>query len=297
MWVSYKNGNYEVDIDLKTGTKIRHNDLDCLIPDRPESMDITISTYCENDCPMCYSGCSKNGKHADILSPSFIDNLEPYTELALNGNEPLHPDLVPFLHKCRELKLIPSLTVNQNTFMKNIELLKKLSDDKLIYGLGVSLNNPTDEFIEAVSKFPRAVVHVISGVVTMDKLQYMAHKGLKILILGYKDIRRGNEFYKRQSVQIEQLKSAFYEALPEIVEEEWFEVISFDNLAIEQLNPKRLMSDEEWARFYLGDDGSHSMYIDMVEKKFAKSSISNDRYDLEDDIKTMFDKVRNKEVM
>lgn len=295
MWAKYKNGNYFVDINLNDGTKIRYNDSDSFRPERPESMDVTISTYCEMGCEFCYAGCSKSGKHADIMSPSFIDNLKPYTELALNGNEPLHPDLIPFLHKCYELKLIPSLTVNQHTFMKNIGLLEKLSNDRLIYGLGVSLSNPTDEFIETVSKFPNAVIHVINGIITMDKLQYMAHKGLKILILGYKDMRRGSELYKRQNVQIEQLKSAFYEVLPRVIEEGWFDVISFDNLAIEQLNPKRLMSDEEWREFYLGDDGFATMYVDLVEKNFAKSSVSTERYNLEDNIKTMFDKVRSKE--
>lgn len=292
MWAEYKNGNYDVRINLETGTKIRCNDLDSLIPGHAESMDITISTYCENGCKMCYAGCSKEGKHADIMSPSFIDNLEPYTELALNGNEPLHPDLVSFLHKCHGLKLIPSLTVNQHTFMKNLELLEKLSNEKLIYGLGVSLDSPTDEFIEAVRKFPKSVIHVINGIITMDKLQYMAHKGLKILILGYKEIGRGNELYGAQKAQIEQLKSAFYDALPEVVEGEWFDVVSFDNLAIQQLNPKRLMKEDEYKRFFMGDDGSYTFFINMVEKKFAKSSLSTELFDLIDDPKEMFNKIR-----
>lgn len=41
----YKNGNYEVMI-FDDGTKIRYNNLDCLIPDFPESMDMKISNYC-----------------------------------------------------------------------------------------------------------------------------------------------------------------------------------------------------------------------------------------------------------
>lgn len=295
MWVTYKNGNYFVDINLNDGTKIRYNDSDSFRPERPESMDITISTYCEMGCEFCYAGCSKNGKHADIMSHSFIDNLEPYTELALNGNEPLHPDLVPFLYKCRELKLIPSLTVNQHTFMKNIGLLKKLSNDRLIYGVGVSLSNPTDEFIEAVSKFPNAVIHTVCGIVSMNNFRAMSGRGLKILLLGYKDSGRGIDYHNCHDTEIERNKIELYNALPNMIDNEWYNVISFDNLALEQLDVERLMSEDEWARFYLGDDGSHSMYIDMVEKKFAKSSISNELYNLEDDIKTMFDNVRSKE--
>ena len=40
--MKYRNGNYNVTI-LEDGTKIRHNKLDCFIPEKPESMDIKIT--------------------------------------------------------------------------------------------------------------------------------------------------------------------------------------------------------------------------------------------------------------
>lgn len=289
------NGNYVVEL-WSDGTKIRYNGLDFFEPHSVESMDLKITNCCDMGCAMCHENSTPDGKHGDILNVPFFDTLLPYTEIAVGGgNVLIHPDLVPFLEQLKERKLIANMTVNQHHFMKNIDFIIELVDKKLIYGIGVSLNDPTDGFIETIGKFPNSVVHIINGLITMDKLQYMAHKGLKILVLGYKDFRRGSELYKRQNVQIEQLKSAFYEALPKVVEEEWFEVISFDNLAIEQLNPKRLMSDEEWTEFFMGSDGDFTMYIDLVEEKFAKSSTSTDRYDLEDDIKTMFNKVRSRE--
>ena len=66
---------------------------------------------------------------------------------------------------------------------------------------------------------------------------------------------------------------------------EYFKVVSFDNLAIEQLEVQRLMSREEWDEFYMGDDGSMTYYIDMVEQKFARSSTANfnKRYDFQKD--------------
>ena len=136
------------------------------------------------------------------------------------------------------------------------------------------------------------MIHVINGLITMDKLQYMAHKGLKILILGYKEFRRGKALYERENVQINLLKSAFYDMLPVVVNECWFDCVSFDNLAIEQLDPKRVMSDEKWDEFYMGNDGQFTMYVDLVEKQFSKSSTSTKRYDLMNDVKDMFDIVR-----
>ena len=48
--------------------------------------------------------------------------------------------------------------------------------------------------------------------------------------------------------------------------------LSFDNLAIEQLNMKRFFTDAGWERFYLGDDFSFSMYIDAVRKEYSPTS-------------------------
>lgn len=292
--VTYKNGNYTVMLNLNDGSKMRFNDLDSLTPDHAESIDVTISKYCEMGCKFCYAGCSKNGKHADIVSPSFIDNLPPYTELALNGNEPLHPDLVPFLEKCKNLNLVPSITVNQTTFMKNIDLLKKLSDDRLIYGLGVSLTNVSDSFIKAVQKFPNAVIHVVNGIVNTGQLYVLSNKGLKILVLGYKEVGRGVDYYGYNALDVEAKKAALYSELKDIIDENRFDVVSFDNLALEQLEVKRLMSEDEYQRFFMGEDGNHSFYIDMVSKKFYKNSLMADGgHELLDDPKEMFDIIRN----
>ena len=69
-----------------------------------------------------------------------------------------------------------------------------------------------------------------------------------------------------------------------------FKVVSFDNLAIEQLEVKRLVKDDEWEEFYMGDDGNFTYYIDMVERKFAQSSTApfDKRHDLLDSVDEMF---------
>lgn len=292
-FVRYQNGNYTVTFDLATGTKVRENNLDFFRADFPESMDIKITNRCDMGCAMCHENSTKDGLHGDITSEGFIDKLHPYTELAIGGGNPLeHPDLVPFLEKCKKLKLIPSMTVNQFHFMKNKNFIKSLVEQRLIYGLGISLTHITDEFVEATKEFPNAVLHVINGIVHPVQLEELANKGFKILILGYKEFRRGEVMYQHQSVAIEALKKMLYDKLPQIIDDGWFEVVSFDNLAIKQLDAQRLMSNEDWDQFYMGDDGSATMYVDMVNREFAKSSTSTERYPLEDDIVKMFEKIR-----
>ncbi len=307
-WVRYQNGNYTVSIDLDTGTKIRENDLDFFEAEFPESMDLKITNKCHNGCAFCHENSTCDGKHGDIMSPSFIDKLHPYTEIAIGGGNPLeHPDLVPFLEKLKSLKMIPSMTIRQNDFMDNLELITELVDKKLIYGLGISLvSTKQDGFIEAVQKFPNAVIHVINGIVTLDELEMLAYHNLKILILGYKEVRRGKDlFYSDLATQswIMQLRKETYDMLPQIIGCHWFDVVSFDNLAIKQLNPQRLMSKEKWDEMYMGDDGidgemtSASMFIDMVERQFAKNSCSMDRYPLMDNITDMYNVLRGKNGM
>ena len=71
-----------------------------------------------------------------------------------------------------------------------------------------------------------------------------------------------------------------------------FDCISFDNLALSQLDVKSLISSEEYEKMYMGDDGEATMYIDLVNRQFAKSSTSVDRYPLEKDIITMFNTIK-----
>lgn len=299
--VHYKNGNYTVMLDLDNGTKIRYNDEDKLIPEFPESIDIKITNRCNGVygkvCEFCHEKSTPDGKHGDIMMTKFIDTLHPYTELAIGGGNVLtHPDFIPFLNKCKKLKLVPSITVHQRHFMDNFDILKQLCDEKLIYGLGVSYASihgfEFHDFVNKITQIPNAVLHVINGMITWANLMALSSRNLKILILGYKQFGRGIDYYNYHGLNIECLKTELYDWLPKIIEEEWFDVVSFDNLAIEQLDVKRLMSDDEWNKFYMGNDAQYTMYVDCVNKQFAKNSTSDERYDLMDNITDMFNMIR-----
>ena len=132
-------------------------------------------------------------------------------------------------------------------------------------------------------------MHIINGLINEETLNKLYNKNLKILILGYKQFRRGIDLYNKDFIEIETNKLMLYNNLKTLIEKS--KVVSFDNLAIEQLRVKRLMSEEEWNEFYMGDDGKFTMYIDLVNKQFAKCSISTQRYDLLDNINDMFEVV------
>jgi organic radical activating enzyme len=284
----YQNGNYNVSL-YQDGTKIRENELDYFYPVFPECMDVKITNYCDMGCPYCHENSTVQGLHGDILQAQFIDTLIPYTELAIGGGNPLsHPDILEFLNKLKNKNVIANITVNQKHFESEKKLIKKLIEDKLVYGLGISFTHTTDNFINLVKEYPNAVLHIINGVVRQEELEKLYGLNLKLLILGYKQFRRGNDYY---SEEVENNKNIMFNKLPEILTK--FKVVSFDNLAIKQLEVKRLLSEEKWKEFYMGDDGQYTMYIDLVKNEFARSSTSVDRFELKDNINDMFEVVRN----
>ncbi len=280
----YHNGNYTV-ILYSDGTKVKRTRAKEFIAMFPDSMDLKITDYCDMNCPMCHEKSSVNGKHGN-LNEEFLTTLKKGTELAIGGGNPLsHPDLVPFLIRMKEQGGICNLTVNEAHLLKYQALIEDLISQKLIYGLGVSIKAYNHYSVEFAKSYNNTVLHVINGIFTdYDKI---SNQGLKILILGYKRFGKGKDYYS-EAIEKEMQKTK--DLLPSLVDK--FDCISFDNLALEQLDVKSIIPNDEYEKIYMGDDGEATMYIDLVNRQFAKSSTSVDRYPLEKDIKTMFSKIR-----
>jgi len=286
-WVTYKNGNYDVSLNLENGTKIRENDLDSLVPYFPENIDIKITDYCDAGCLYCHENSTKIGAHGSI-NHEFLNTLQPYTELAIGGGNPLdHPELLEFLRNMKEKNIVCNLTVNQIHFEKRQDYIEKIMSDGLVYGLGVSMIKPTPNLISLVKKYKNSIIHTINGVTTIEQYRELSDNNLKILVLGYKYLRRGVEFY---SPKVEKNKEELRIGLKNLLN--GFEIISFDNLALEQLKVKTLLSEKYWNEFYMGDDGKYTMFIDLVKEEFAGSSTRENRYPLMNNIVDMFNVIR-----
>lgn len=285
---TYKNGNYIVRI-YEDGSKVRLTLDDDFNAAFPESIDIKITNYCDNNCPMCHENSSISGKHA-LLDYPFLNTLSSGTELAIGGGNPFsHPNLKEFLISMKDKGIICNITVNQNHFVKYIDVIKNLIDNKLIYGLGVSIIDESniDQIINFAKENENVVIHLIAGLVNINLLTKLYDKHLKILFLGYKEIGRGISYFN------ESIKENICYLKDNILEiSTHFYVISFDNLAIEQFDIKNKMDEEEFEKHYMGDDGNFTMYIDLVKKEFAISSTSLKRHPLLENIKDMFEIVK-----
>lgn len=289
---TYRNGNYTVEI-RNDGTKIRSYE-GVPLPMYPESIDVKITNYCDAACLFCHEQSTKRGVHGDLdVGLRVLSMLPAGAEIAIGGGNPLsHPDLVPFLLKLRTMHLVPNITVNQFHLQPYETLLHQLIDDELIFGLGISYTGLANEHL-----FPymtnNTVFHLIMGVHTIYDLTSIQQQwpNAKVLLLGYKVFGRGEHYFAVHSQAVERNLYAWYTQLPSFFRSDM--VISFDNLAIKQLNAKRFFTNDMWSSFYMGDDGTFTMYMDLVEKTYAVSSTKTKRWDITDkSIDAMFADVR-----
>lgn len=279
---TYKNGNTYTAL-YEDGTKEHFTMDDDFKFDFAESCDIQISQCCDNGCEWCYYGCSPTGKHGKLTGWKFFETMHPYTEIAINLQYPIPDELTEFLNIMKNKNIIVNITINQNHFMNPFiqSFIKQLIDMDLIKGIGISLTNPKQEkFIETVKQYPNTVIHVIAGITPLKDIEYLMGHNLKLLILGYKAVGRGaryfTDYYSYVCGDIERLENNLINILNR------FKVVSFDNLAIEQLHIKDKLSEKEWETFYGGDDGTVTFFIDLVKGVFARSSLSQIVYSIGD---------------
>jgi len=289
----YKNGNTTVQL-LSDGTKIREFE-GTPEPTFPESIDLKITNYCDlfKLCQFCHEASNMSGKHADLGKFHFLlEQLPNGAELAIGGGNPLaHPDLLTFLTKARDENVVCNLTINEQHLKPFRGLLKQLIEDDLVKGVGISYTGKRPKDVEYFCNLSKNVVfHVIMGIHDIDDLEVMRGFTNKVLILGYKHFRKGNSFYEKHSEEVEKNLYQWYIGIPRYFKNM---TLSFDNLAISQLKLERWFPQNSWDQFYMGDDGTFTMYIDAVKQKFAKSSTSKNTFDVNGDIEQMFNAVKS----
>ncbi len=279
----YNNGNYNYGIDRRSGTKIRFDLLKGFKykPIFPESIDIKITNYCSNKCEWCAESSSIKGKHADINNILSLFENTIGIEIAIGGGCILdHPDIEKLID---ELKInnFPSITINQKDIENSNYTIFETRNELFnkVCGIGVSVYNGYDDnFINYINNLPqllkdKIVIHTILGLNTYDEINYMITNNInKILILGYKKKGRGESYYSLNHAvrfNIDKFKSTILNLI-----KTKNLILAFDNLAVNQLNLKEIISFKHnvWEKYFMGNDGEFSMYIDFVKNEYSSSS-------------------------
>lgn len=301
----YKNGNYLV-ILYSDGTKkyrmINPDDTE-FKSEFPDSIDIKITNKCSNSCSYCHEKSHANGKEGDLekIKTNILDQL-PHVgiELAIGGGNPLEYSDLENLLLISQKKFNCRLTVKDTDFVKNSNQIIKWLEKELIGAVGISIesydgmksvaNTIIDGYDYRSSTDWRQfiVFHIIVGVFPVKDLLGVLDYVKKVLILGFKQWGRAKDTQIDQKILNEWktvIRRIRYDSLSGNEDSRYYysdAILSFDNLALEQLDLKTSMLDSEWSSVYMGDEFSHSMYVDAVNEEFGETSRSPERTSWDD---------------
>lgn len=277
--MQYNNGNAVITIDQDGSRVIEYEDT--LSLDYPLNIDIRVSTQCsfglntktgKSFCSFCHESATTEGNECDYESlKNKLSDLPHGIELAIGANN-LTDGLEDFLHWANTKNYICNVTINQGHLHRDIDRLNSLINQGVIKGLGISYRRELKwNVFDKILGYKNTVFHVIAGIDSIEDIMSLKDKGVKkILVLGEKD-------FGFNSGKVDLTKRKHKEWLWWIGKLfSMFEVVSFDNLALQQLKLKRFFNEDHWNTF---NQGEHSFYINAVNGYFAPSSRSNEKTD------------------
>ena len=255
--MKYRNGNASVWIDLRDGTRIiEYPDNEPLTLETPLNIDIRVSTQCpygyntvtkKSTCAFCHESALVSGVecHYGVLQQVLMDAKLPRgTEIALGVNQ-VTDDLIQFVKNLWKLGLIVNITMNER-------YITEFGDTRLkqmlpyVFGLGISYRSLHGclSLPDWIADYPHTVIHVINGIDDFDDIKELGVKYRKLLVLGEKDFGFNRGKVNLNTLEHKQWKSNIMQ-LTKI-----FDIVSFDNLGLQQLEIRGKITDEEYKSFY-----------------------------------------------
>lgn len=328
--IPYVNGNYFVRPLRNGGLEKRTLRVgEDFKPEFPDSIDLKITNSCKWGCSFCHESSVSGGPSFNLeRTKEVLSKLPPVAiEIAIGGGSvfdafPEYLDLVGWL---KERGNRVRTTINWNDVKANRKEIKDYLEDcsylfkhddisneacQLLetlgrHNVGVSMtkyykNNPFKIRAGSLDKMSHPVAnpvyHVIVGVLPLEDLEKMVkdqNNYYKILVLGFKQFGRASGMKVRY---LEEWKKSIAKILYDIRNFKGGKELSiaFDNLALEQLGVRGMLTKEEWDMTYMGKEFSCSMYVDAVNETFAPSSTSLNRVSWNStDILTYFKNAHN----
>lgn len=284
--IQYRNGNADITL-YEDGTRFIETEDSILRLDTPLNIDIRVSKRCPygydssrgvSVCGFCHESATVDGKVCDydkLLNVIRESDLPKGTELAIGANL-ISDDFIEFVKELNILGFIVNITVNERYLTdRGDRQLKKVM--QYIKGLGISFRTlcGSMNLPEWISEYSNTVLHVICGIDNLKDVCKLHKKYHKILVLGEKDFGfNTNKVDLNSKSHIEW--DTYIMKLTKL-----FNIVSFDNLALEQLHIRDKISKDEYETFYQGE---HSMYINAVDEYFAPSSRTLDNIKKFDEI-------------
>jgi len=296
-----KDGKFWILYNKSTGAKLRFSfdpdDVDAESYTKsttPELVDIKITNKCNFGCDFCYQSSTKDGEHASLqfITQTLygLSEMDVF-EVAIGGGEPTtHPDFVKILKRCVKQQIKPNFTTYSRAWLKNEEIVQAVKD--YVGGIGVSIHSIKDlKKINDIAKVINGSDTCFGNIYDGSKVSIMGqhvvgthpleetvkiideawNKDIPVLLLGYKNVGFGNTFqsYDMSGIEV---------ALKLIIEKnqnEYHSVSLSVDTAFLELYPKIVDILDISNVLTTSPEGAFSMYMDLVDKKMAKSSYVN----------------------
>ena len=113
----------------------------------PEFYDVSVTSYCEGNCPYCYQNSLDSNSHPKNIIEKFksffgsmSENQKPF-QIAFGGGEPTeHPDFPELMKVCYEMGIAPNYTTNGMWVDYDYDKKMKLAEATAKYCGGVAVS-------------------------------------------------------------------------------------------------------------------------------------------------------------
>jgi organic radical activating enzyme len=283
-WVLRKEGSghdHKLRVQFNLGTDFKPEPLE---PKVPELLDIKITDYCDLGCSFCYQDSTASGQHADVHTIRRIaDNFKLYDgqlEVALGGGEPTsHPEFKKILELFHMNNYIVNFTTKSKTWFEDKDIIEHV--EGCVKGIAYSVSSPEEamEFYELHKKHfnkrysPKIYLHLIPEILTQDAFRAtlaevekinarigMYHQRIKVTLLGFKPIGRGENIQHHLVSDIDEIFNSINHTSIGVDTKFAHDYKPF--LDAMGIDPK----------LYTTIEGEYSMYVDAVAMKAYRSS-------------------------
>jgi len=285
----------------------------------PELIDLKVTDYCEYGCEYCYQSSNQEGKHADIqdiLNMAYQMKDAQVLEVAIGGGDPVkHPQFARILEIFRDEGIVPSFSTRDVEWVKDRNIAKSVIENagaigfsvdntwelRRVYNaynyLEIEYSGKIERKFDRTHTFPRLVIHYIPEAHDVRNIRKMAECMAEhgnswedtLLLLGWKSVGRAEG------------------RKPPHTCKSWLNALgkkcASPRISVDTCFAERYKDDMKSISevLYETEEGRHSMYIDLVDKKFATSSYTKEegKHELSDtrlrtqlSIEEMFARVR-----
>lgn len=116
----------------------------------PEFYDVSVTSYCEGNCPYCYQNSLDTNSHPINIIEKFKLFFEPMSEnqrpfqIAFGGGEPTtHPDFSKLIKVCYDMGITPNYTTNGMWVNFDLNKRRIIEATTLAYCGGVAVSTHT----------------------------------------------------------------------------------------------------------------------------------------------------------